>query len=96
MRVFDAPARPFRGEPMCQQCEDLTSKILQFQRTLDQPLDPLTVERLSSAIDEMNAKKVALHPAGNLSLTDQARQVAEEICDDLRGITKRLPRPPTN
>jgi hypothetical protein len=45
-------------------CEEIEQEIQKFRRFIEseQPLDPLTVERLKAAVEEMKTTKAALHP----------------------------------
>lgn len=47
---------------MCEQCEILEQQINKYKRIVAEPLDPLTRERLKSAIDEYEQQKAELHP----------------------------------
>ena len=47
---------------MCQQCDHLQERIQNLRRVSAQRFDPLTAERLTAAIAELEAKKAALHP----------------------------------
>jgi hypothetical protein len=50
---------------MCQQCDDLTVKVIQFRRALTQHLDPFTTERLTTAVSEIEAAIAAAHANGD-------------------------------
>jgi hypothetical protein len=47
---------------MCDKCDELDERILKFRRFIAQPVDPLTTERLTASVSEMQATKAALHP----------------------------------
>lgn len=47
---------------MCEKCDDLDQRMQKFRRFLAQPIDALTTERLTSAVNEMERAKAALHP----------------------------------
>jgi hypothetical protein len=47
---------------MCDECVRLDKDILHFTKFVERPLDPLTIERLKNAIQEMEGRKAALHP----------------------------------
>jgi hypothetical protein len=46
---------------MCAECARLDEKISTYQRFLKQPFDPLTVQRIGVAIQEMERRKATLH-----------------------------------
>jgi len=46
---------------MCQQCDELQFRIDGFRRALTQRFDPLTTQRLKEGLDELEARKAALH-----------------------------------
>jgi hypothetical protein len=50
------------GGAVCDKCDELDRRILKFRRFLAQPIDPLTTERLTAGITEMQASKAAFHP----------------------------------
>jgi hypothetical protein len=47
---------------MCDECDQLDQRIIKFKRFIAQPIDPLTTERLTAGVTEMQARKAALHP----------------------------------
>jgi hypothetical protein len=47
---------------MCDKCDQLDKAIAQYRRVSKQGFDPLTNERIKDAIDEMERRKVSLHP----------------------------------
>ena len=49
------------GEPMCEQCEKLQKQIDQYYRILNYGFDPLTEERLKTAVSELEKRKAELH-----------------------------------
>jgi hypothetical protein len=49
------------GEPMCEQCNEISNKILHYREILKQPFDSLTVERIAALIRELEQRKALLH-----------------------------------
>ncbi|MET0443944.1 hypothetical protein [Tardiphaga sp.] len=47
---------------MCDKCTETQAQIAKFRHFLDHPLDPLTKERLTAAVVEMEAKLLGFHP----------------------------------
>lgn len=47
---------------MCEHCDQFDQRIQKFRRFLAQPIDPLTAERLTAAVKELEAARSALHP----------------------------------
>jgi hypothetical protein len=47
---------------MCEKCVEIDHKIEQYARIARSVTDQLTLDRIKSAVVEMTAKKVALHP----------------------------------
>jgi hypothetical protein len=46
---------------MCDQCIELQRKIDQFSRFIKEPLDPLTVERITAALSGLERQKIEMH-----------------------------------
>jgi hypothetical protein len=52
---------PYSGEPMCNKCNELQRRIDQFSRFIKQPLDPLTVERMTTSRSDLEREKSEMH-----------------------------------
>jgi hypothetical protein len=55
-----APARP-SGESKCEKCNKIDESIARCKRIKDQIDDKQTQEAVDSLLDELEAKKAALH-----------------------------------
>jgi TATA-binding protein-associated factor Taf7 len=49
------------GERMCERCNEIEKKISHYRRFLNQRFDPLTEQRITEAIKELEERKAALH-----------------------------------
>jgi hypothetical protein len=47
---------------MCSLCDDIELRIVKFRRFIAEPVDTVTKGRLTTAVAEMEAIKVGLHP----------------------------------
>jgi hypothetical protein len=47
---------------MCETCIEIDKKIEHYRRFLEQPFDPLTIERIKGLIADLERQKKALHP----------------------------------
>jgi hypothetical protein len=45
---------------MCEKCEDIDSRISRYRRLVAGGLDPLTIERISVLIQELQQRKEAM------------------------------------
>jgi hypothetical protein len=50
---------------MCARCVEIDEKIEHFRVLSSRLLDPKTLRSIDILIEELEAKKVALHPEGN-------------------------------
>jgi hypothetical protein len=46
---------------MCDKCGDIQNQIAQYNRFLNQNLDPLTQEWMGAAVTELEERKAKLH-----------------------------------
>ena len=46
---------------MCEECRALEKKIEHYRQFLAQPFDPLTTERIKTAITDLEKQKDAMH-----------------------------------
>jgi hypothetical protein len=51
-----------RGHPMCDKCVELDKKIEHYRKIASSINDRSTAERIKALIEELQAKKAALHP----------------------------------
>jgi hypothetical protein len=47
---------------MCEQCIELEMRIDQCNRLMNQPLDPLTIERMTALLSDLARQKSQMHP----------------------------------
>lgn len=47
---------------MCEKCVELDEKISRFKRIIERFIDQRTIDGLTAAIAELQAKKAELHP----------------------------------
>jgi hypothetical protein len=50
------------GMPMCDNCVELDEKIEHYERIAASISDQLTIDRIKALVEELRAKKAALHP----------------------------------
>jgi hypothetical protein len=60
--IASGPAFCKWDHAMCDKCTETQAQIAKFRHFLDHPLDPLTKERLTAAVVEMEAKLLGFHP----------------------------------
>jgi hypothetical protein len=46
---------------MCDKCQELESKIQRYRKFAAEGLDPLTIERISGLIQQLEQEKRAMH-----------------------------------
>lgn len=52
----------FSGEPMCEKCKELDETIAHYWRLAAFPFDPLTAERITGVICDLQRERDAMHP----------------------------------
>ena len=76
---------------MCTECANLQTRILKFRQLLAEPIDTFTVEQLTKAVTNLEARKAELHPKleQERSMTAPLSEEAQLLLDSADRVIER-------